>query len=116
MPVAPQSPAWYDRLTTLQKGYYYPWRSILPASHGEDVFRSLVALHLQANLDVLEVACAQGELTLEIAPSVRSVLAYDRAADYIRLAQEAAHERGIHNVSFLPHDSSAQANGGQAHI
>jgi hypothetical protein len=43
-------------------------------------------------------------------------VAYDRTADYIRLAQEAAQERAIHNVTFLPHDSSAQANGGQAHI
>src|SRR5262245_46253971 len=116
MPLAPQSAPWYDRLTTLQKGYYYPWPSILPAWHGEDVFRSLLALHLQANLDVLEVACAQGELALEMAALVRSVVAYDRAADYIRLAQEAAQERGIRNVTFLRHDSSSQANGGQPHI
>jgi SAM-dependent methyltransferase len=116
MPLAPQSPPWYDRLTTLQNGYYYPWRSILPAWHGEDVFRSLVELHLQANLDVLEAACAQGELALEMATSVRSVVAYDRTAAYIRLAQEAEQERGIHNVTFLLHDSSTQANGGQAHI
>ncbi|MEO8608143.1 MAG: class I SAM-dependent methyltransferase [Chloroflexota bacterium] len=116
MPLAPQSPLWYDRLTTLQKGYYYPWRSMLPVWHGEDVFRNLVALHLQANLDVLEVACAQGELALEMAATARSVVAYDRMADYIRLAQEAAQERGIHNVSFLLHDSSTQANGGQALI
>jgi SAM-dependent methyltransferase len=116
MPLVPQSSPWYDRLTTLQKGYYYPWHSILPAWHGEDVFRSLVAQHLQANLDVLEVACAQGELTFEMAASVRSVVAYDRTADYIRLAQEAAQERDIHNVTFLLHDSSTQANGGQAHL
>ena len=116
MSLAPQSPLWYDHLTTLQKGYYYPWRSIIPAWHGEDVFRSLVAQHLQANLDVLEVACAQGELALEMAATVRTVMAYDRTADYIRLAQEAAQERGIHNVTFLVHDSSSQANGGKAHI
>lgn|GEM_PF-501573 len=116
MPLVPQSPPWYDRLTTLQKGYYYPWRSILPAWHGEDVFRSLVALHLHATLDVLEVACAQGELSLEMAASVRSVVAYDRTADYIRLAQESARTRGIHNVTFLLHDSSTQANGGQARL
>lgn len=116
MPLAPQSSSWYDRLATLQNGYYYPWRSILPAWHGEDVFRNLLAQHLQPNLDVLEVACAQGELTFEMAPSVRSVVAYDRTADYIRLAQEAAQERGIHNVTFVQHDSSTQANGGHAHI
>jgi ubiquinone/menaquinone biosynthesis C-methylase UbiE len=116
MPLAPHSPPWYDRLTTLQKGYYYPWRSILPPWHGEDVFHSLLALHLQANLNVLEAACAQGELALEMAASVCSVVAYDRTADYIRLAQESAQEQGIHNVTFLLHDSSAQANNGQANI
>src|SRR5262249_11363294 len=77
---------------------------------------SLLAQHLQGNLDVLEVACAQGELALEMAAVVRSVVAYDRAADYIRLAQEAAQERGIRNVTFLRHDSSSQANAGQPHI
>lgn len=116
MPLVPQSPDWYDRLTTLQKGYYYPWRSMLPAWHGEDVFRDLVGQHLQANLDVLEVACAQGTLTLEIALSVRSVVAYDRTADYIRLAQESAQAQGIDNVTFLVHDSSTEANGGQARL
>src|SRR5829696_8930350 len=116
MPLVPQSPLWYDRLTTLQKGYYYPWRSIIPLWHGEDVFRTLVALHLQPTLDVLEVACAQGELSLEMAASVRSVVAYDRTADYILLAQKSAQARGTHNVTFLLHDSSAQDNGGQAHI
>lgn len=116
MLLAPQSPGWYDRLTTLQNGYYYPWRSLLPDWHGEDVFRSLVMLHLKANFDVLEAACAQGDLALEIAASVRSVVAYDRVGDYIRLAQETAQGRGIHNVAFLLHDSSAQVNGGQVHI
>src|SRR5205823_884179 len=116
MPFAPQSSPWYDRLTTLQKGYYYPWHSTLPAWHGEDVFRSLLALHLQADLDVLEAACAQGELALEMAASVCSVVAYDRTVDYIRLAQEAAQERGIRNVTFLLHDSSTQSNGGHSHI
>jgi SAM-dependent methyltransferase len=116
MPLVPHSSLWYDRLTTLQKGYYYPWRSMLPTWHGEDVFRSLVALHLQPSSDVLEVACAHGELSLEMAASVRSVVAYDRTAGYIRLAQESAQAQGIHNVTFLLHDSSTEANGGQAHL
>jgi SAM-dependent methyltransferase len=51
-----------------------------------------------------------------MAASVRSVVAYDRAADYIRLAQESAQEQGIHNVTFVVHDSSTQANGGQARL
>ncbi len=116
MTLVPHSPAWYDRLAALQEGYYYPWRSILPAWHGEDVFGSLLAAHLQPGLDVLEIACAQGELALEVAGSVHSVVAYDRVAEYIRLAQEAAQTRGVRNVAFLHHNSSADANGGHAHI
>ena len=115
MPV-PSESEFYDRLVTLQKGYYYPWRSVLPAWHGEDVFRTLVAQHLQPNLDVLEIACAQGELALDIAPSVRSLTAYDRSAAYITLAQASAQARGISNVTFIQHDSSSLANGGHPHI
>lgn len=27
--IVPHSPAWYDRLATLQEGYHYPWQSQL---------------------------------------------------------------------------------------
>jgi SAM-dependent methyltransferase len=114
--VKPHSGQWYDRLSSMQKGYFYPWRSRLEPRHGEDVFGTLVFEHLRPDLDVLEVACAQGELALAIAPRCRSVLGYDRTADYIKMASQTKEERGIDNATFLVHDSSSDANGGRPHM
>lgn len=112
----PHSVAWYARLATLQRGYYYPWRSELAPWHGEDVFQTLLFEHLKPEMDVLEVACAQGDLALAMAPHCCSVLAYDVTAPYIDLARRAAEERGIGNATFLVYDSSSAANGGKPHI
>jgi SAM-dependent methyltransferase len=115
-PLIPQTAPWYDRLTTLQEGYYYPWRSYLPPSHGEDAYLQLVHRHLHADADVLDAACGHGEVALAIAPHCRSVLGYDRTAPWIAQAQRAAQERGIANARFVCHDSSAEANGGVARL
>lgn len=112
-PPAAHSVAWYARLATLQRGYYYPQRSILGAQHGEDVFRAMVFDHLRPDLDVLEAACAQGDLALAMAPRCRSVLGYDVTAAYIDLARAAALERGLGNARFVVHNSSSEANGGR---
>lgn len=116
MTLQPHSVAWYDRLSTLQNGYFYPWRSRLPAWHGEDVFRAIVFEHLRPDMDVLEVACAQGELSLAMAQHCRSVLGYDVTARYIEIARASAAGRKIGNVSFLQHDSSRDANSGRAKL
>jgi ubiquinone/menaquinone biosynthesis C-methylase UbiE len=108
-----QTAAWYDRLATLQQGYTYTWRSYLDPWHGEDVYPALVRRHLGPDMDVLDSACAQGDMALDIAPHCRSVVGYDRTADWIALAQQAASERGLTNAIFICHDSSAGANGGQ---
>jgi SAM-dependent methyltransferase len=116
MPLSSHSAAWYDRLATLQPGYHYPWQSHIDPFHGEDVYRALIRQHLQPDVDVLDIACAQGEIALEIAPYCRSVVGYDRIAAWIRLAQQAAHKRGLTNTTFICHDSSAEANGGYVHL
>ena len=116
MPLLPQSAAWYDRLATLQLGYRYTWRSHLDPWHGEDIYRALIHHHLHADIDVLEIACAQGEAALEIASYCRSIVGYDRMAAWITLAQQTAHERGLTNTSFICHDSSAEANGGHVRL
>jgi predicted nucleic acid-binding protein len=54
---------WFARLATLQQGYYYPWRPNLAPRHGEDTFRQLMFEHLKPELDVMDVACAQGDRT-----------------------------------------------------
>src|SRR5947207_3831966 len=116
MSLEPHSAAWYDRLASLQEGYHYVWQSALGAWNGEDAFLEIVRKHLRPDADVLEVACGHGELALEIAPQVRSVLAYDRTSPWIELARRAGGERGQSNVRFLIHDSSREANGGQVRL
>lgn len=116
MALIPHSPAWYDHMASEQAGYYYPWRSHLPPFHGEDVYAEMVRAHLTPTTDVLEAACAHGELALSIAPLCRSVLAYDRVAPWIEQAQQTAHQRGLRNLTFVCHDSSTEANGGQPRL
>jgi SAM-dependent methyltransferase len=67
-------------------------------------------------MDVLDIACAQGEVSLEIAPHCRSITGYDRIAHWIDLAQQSAQTAGLTNTSFICHDSSAEANGGQVRL
>ena len=116
MPLVPQTIPWYDRLATLQQEYSYPWHSQLDPWHGEDIYRVLIHHHLHVNMDVLDVACAQGEVALEIAPGCRSVVGYDRIAAWITLAQQQANERGLTNTTFICHDSSAAVNDGQVRL
>src|SRR5689334_12869975 len=116
MPLQPQTAEWYDRLTTLQEGYYYPWRSQLGDWNGEDEYPTLVCRHLSSDADVLDVACGHGEVALAIAPLCRSVLGYDRTAAWVELAQRSARVRGVTNATFVCHDSSPDANGGRARL
>lgn len=116
MRLRPHSPEWYDRLATLQDGYYYRWGSQLAPWSGEDNYLDLVHQHLHPDADVLDVACGHGEVALSIAPQCRSVLGYDRIASWIERAQRTAQEQGLTNATFLCHDSSREANGGQARL
>src|SRR4051794_12674358 len=112
--LTPQTAPWYDRLVMLQTGYHYAWQSAIGAWHGEDAYLALVRQHLDPACDVLDIACGHGETSLEIAPAVRSVLAYDRTAAWIALGQQAAQARGLANLTFVCRDSSPEANGGRA--
>jgi hypothetical protein len=116
MRLTPHTEEWYAWLAKKQKGYFHPPRTILAPWHGEDNFLALVFEHLRPEMDVLEVACAQGDLALAMAPHVRSVLAYDATPDYIDLACRAAEARGITNAKFLVHNSRERFNNGQVRL
>jgi SAM-dependent methyltransferase len=116
MALSPHSPAWYDRLATLQAGYWYPWRSQLGAWNGEDEYLTLVDEHVGPELDLLEVACGHGAVALELAKRCHSVVAYDRVASWIERAQQTAAEQQVTNLTYLCHDSSRDANGGNARL
>ena len=112
MTLAPHSPAWYDRLATMQAGYWYPWRSTLGKWHGEDEYLTLVGEQLGPAVDVLDAGCGHGEVALQLAPHCRSVLAYDRVASWIRRAEATAQAQGVTNVTYACYDSGSNANGG----
>lgn len=112
----PHSTEWYHRLSTLQTGFYYPWKSHVAPGNGEAAYYALVEQHLGPELDLLDVACGHGELTLDFARHCRSALGYDVVPSYIELAQAAAREQGIENARFICHDSSIPANNGRAQL
>lgn len=116
MTLSPHSPQWYDRLATMQEGYWYPWGSKLGKWNGEDEYLTLVDEHLGPDLDLLDVACGHGEVALQVAARCRSVVAYDRIASWVARAQDAAQEQGVTNVTYLCHDSSRDVNGGVARL
>lgn len=113
---SPHSPEWYDRLATMQEGYWYPWNSKLGKWNGEDEYLTLVHEHLGPELELLEVACGHGEVALELASQCKTIVAYDRIPSWIEHAQHAAQEQNLHNATFLCHDSSLDANGGKARL
>ena len=114
--IQPHSPDWYDRLATLQEGYYYPWKSQVAPLNGEDAYLELVRKHLNQEKDVLDVGCGHGEVALSLAPFCRSILAYDRVESFIKIAERAAHRAEAENITYLWNDSSADANQGIARI
>jgi SAM-dependent methyltransferase len=116
MSIKPHSPEWYDRLAKLQAGYFYPWQSSLPLFNGEDVFLATLEKLLTPDKVVLEIGCGHGELALKMAGLCRQLIAYDRVPEYIHLAQTAAQQHNIPNVTFICADSSLALNNGQARI
>ena len=52
----------------------------------------------------LDFACASGEMSLDIAPHVRSVHGVDLSAKMIELARQKARDRRAKNVRFDPID------------
>ncbi len=116
MQIPKQTAAWYDRLTTLQTGYYYPWHSYLCPDHGEDRYTTLVHRYLRSDATVLDVACGHGTLTLDFAPHCRTIVGYDRTARWIALAEENARRSQQSNATFICYDSSRDANNGQVRL
>jgi 23S rRNA (guanine745-N1)-methyltransferase len=112
----PHSTEWYKRLSTLQEGFYYPWQSHLSPGNGEDAYLALVQEHLNPTVNLLDVACGHGALTLQFARHCHTAFGYDLIPSYIEIAQAAAHEQAVTNAHFLCYDSSIPANNGQAHI
>ena len=109
--IAPHSQAWYERMAQMHDGYHFTWQSTVAPHNGEDAYAALVQEHLAIHQDVLDASCGHGDFTLAIAASCQSVWAYDRIPRFIEVAQAAASERKIQNVTFVCADSAAGERG-----
>jgi DNA-binding transcriptional ArsR family regulator len=56
--------------------------------------------HLLPPLDVADLGCGEGYLTIEMAHWARKVTAIDRSADVLRRAKELASRRGVRNIEW----------------
>ncbi len=116
MKLTGHSNRWYDRLSSIQEGYYYSWKSILAPGNGENAYFELVRQHLILDLDVLDAGCGHGEVTIKLAPFCRTIHGYDRVKSYIDIAAAALTESGAGNCRFTCFNSHSEANGGCVHV
>lgn len=114
--ITPHSNAWYDRLGTLQSGYFDPWQSTLGRGDGESVYLNLVQELISRDADVLDAGCGHGDVVLEMAPLCRSIIGYDRVQSFIDAAENQRVARDCGNARFVCHDSHQRANDGHARI
>jgi SAM-dependent methyltransferase len=88
-----------ERIAT--RGFAHRWDSVVADGNGEDLFFQLLAEHLSSDLDVLDVGCGHGELTLWIARRARSVIGVERHEGNVELARELLAESALTNVRFF---------------
>lgn len=105
--IQPHSSEWYDRLSQLQEGYYYPWKSTLSPLSGEDEYLQMVRHLLTPEMVVLEVGCGHGEVPMQLAPLCQWMVAYDRTTAFIELARKTAAAQQIPNICFVQAGSLA---------
>ncbi|MGH9124319.1 MAG: class I SAM-dependent methyltransferase [Acidimicrobiales bacterium] len=83
-----------------ERDFNHAYDSCVEDGNGEDFFLDLVDGFLTPTTRLLDVGCGHGELTLDLAPRVRSTVGIDRTAQLIELARELAAERKVDNVRF----------------
>jgi hypothetical protein len=108
--------AWYERLATMQEGYFYPWKSAIAEGDGETAYTALVQQHLTPETDVVEAGCGHGVDAVAFAPLCRSFRGYDQVEKWISLCRGKCDEAGIDNAVFLCRNSSADRNGGRVTV
>jgi len=64
------------------------------------VYADFLAPHLRSNTLLLDVGCGSGELSLDLAASVRQVTGIDLDRDEVDLARQAAKQAAILNADF----------------
>ncbi len=102
----PHSPEWYDRMSQFQEGYLYPWRSEIGNRNGEDAFIEVLYQHLTPTTVALDVGCADGRLTVDVATRCARVVGYDRVERFIETARKRAMEASLTNCDFVVGDAN----------
>jgi SAM-dependent methyltransferase len=92
---------WRTDERVASRGFAHRWDSVVADGNGEDFFLELLDQRLRDDLDVLDVGCGHGDLTLSVAGRVRSVAGVDRDRGYLDLAGELLAESGLDNVRFI---------------
>ena len=99
--IEPHSSEWYDRLSHMQDGYYYPWKSTLSPLNGEDEYVQMVRRLIAPEMVVLDVGCGHGEVPIQLAPLCQWMVAYDRTTTFIEMARQTAVSRQLPNISII---------------
>jgi ubiquinone/menaquinone biosynthesis C-methylase UbiE len=68
-------------------------------SQGPDLQAVVALMRDRVDADVLDLGCGGGHVTFNVAPHVRSVIAYDLSQEMLDVVAEAARERGLGNVT-----------------
>ena len=103
--IQPHSSEWYDRLSQLQDGYFYPWKIYLVAIEWEMKYLQMARQLLAPEMVVLDVGCWHGEVPIQLARLCQWMVAYDRTTSYIEMARRTAVSQQLPNISFVQADS-----------
>jgi ubiquinone/menaquinone biosynthesis C-methylase UbiE len=68
-------------------------------AQGPDLHAIIALMRDRADADVLDLGCGGGHVTFNVAPLVRSVVAYDLSPEMLEVVGRTARERGLGNVS-----------------
>lgn len=96
-----RSHEWYLRLAEMQEGYYYPWKSLIPPFNGEDTYLELVKQHLSPEMDLIDIGCGHGDVSLMLAPFCRSITGSDRVDKFLEIARANAQKKNLTNTRFI---------------
>src|SRR5215470_5810488 len=68
-------------------------------AQGPDLQAMVALIKGRADADVLDLGSGGGHVTFNVAPHVRSVIAYDLSQEMLDVVAETAAERGLGNVA-----------------
>ncbi|HJY98113.1 MAG TPA: class I SAM-dependent methyltransferase [Patescibacteria group bacterium] len=71
-----------------------------PDGDPEEIFKDQLIKHAGKNIRALDVGCADGRFTLQVAPFFKEILAIDTSEGMLSAAKKFQEEAGVTNVNF----------------